>query len=95
MGGSDCDDTTPLVRPGNAETWYDGVDQDCDAATEWDQDGDGLTTRGAPVGSADDCDDRSPAVLGPVVWYLDDDQDGWGLATDAIASCAALVPQLF
>ena len=46
----DCDDSDPDVSPGAAETWYDGVDSDCDGADDYDQDGDG---RDYP----DDCDD--------------------------------------
>ena len=75
---ADCDDNNPLRRPGAPETWYDGIDQDCDPATEWDQDGDGLTPPGAPVGSANDCDDQASAVRAPTTWYDDRDDDGWG-----------------
>ena len=28
----DCDDTDASVRPGATESWYDGIDQDCDGA---------------------------------------------------------------
>ncbi len=52
---TDCDDTLDSVYPGAPESWYDGVDQDCDGNDD-DQDGDG-----AP--SADDCDDTDPAVV--------------------------------
>ena len=86
--GADCDDLNPLRRPGAPETWYDGIDQDCDPATEWDQDGDGLTVVTAPVGGADDCDDRTPAVLGPSLWYPDVDQDGWGDPLRYVTACA-------
>ncbi|HMV65329.1 MAG TPA: putative metal-binding motif-containing protein [Myxococcota bacterium] len=85
--GEDCDDADALRHPGAAETWYDAVDQDCDPATEWDQDGDGLTVALAPAGSADDCDDRDPAIGGPPVWYLDLDQDGWGDAARSVGAC--------
>ena len=30
LEATDCDDTDPAVHPGASETWYDGVDQDCD-----------------------------------------------------------------
>ena len=46
----DCNDTDANVNPGATEVWYDGVDQDCDAATEYDQDGDGFNV------DALDCD---------------------------------------
>jgi hypothetical protein len=40
-GGDDCDDTDADVYPGATETWYDGVDADCDGASDYDRDGDG------------------------------------------------------
>ena len=38
----DCDDTNASVYPGAPEVWYDGIDQDCDPSTEYDQDNDGF-----------------------------------------------------
>jgi len=37
----DCEDGDPAINPGATEIWYDDVDQDCDGASDWDQDGDG------------------------------------------------------
>ena len=55
----DCDDTTAQISPGETEVTCDGLDNDCDALTEDDPDGD---NDGAGVCS--DCDDddaeRSP-----------------------------------
>ncbi|MFH1468520.1 MAG: MopE-related protein [Pseudomonadota bacterium] len=51
----DCDDTDPDVYPGAEEIWYDGIDQDCDGANDFDQDGDGFDRR-------HDCDDTDPAI---------------------------------
>lgn len=39
--GDDCDDTDVSINPGMMETYYDGVDQNCVAGDEFDQDGDG------------------------------------------------------
>ncbi len=46
----DCDDTNANIYPGATEVWYDGIDQDCNANTEYDQDGDGFNV------DAVDCD---------------------------------------
>ncbi|MFZ5479850.1 MAG: MopE-related protein, partial [Myxococcota bacterium] len=79
----DCDDADAAVNPDATETWYDGVDDDCDGNDD-DRDGDGFAV-------ADDCDDGDPAVnpVATEVWYdgvdddcdgNDDDQDGDGYA---------------
>ncbi len=72
----DCDDGDPDVNPGATETWYDGVDSDCDGANDNDQDGDGYEL-------ADDCSDdptldpdaalRSPAAVETLADDVDDD----------------------
>jgi hypothetical protein len=44
--------TGAQVHPNVAETWYDGVDQDCAGDDDYDADGDGWVPRGAYVGRA-------------------------------------------
>ncbi len=86
-GGDDCDDAEGRVNPGEGETPYDGLDNDCDEATpDDDLDGDGAVY-------ADDCDDTDAAVLpgaGEIPYdgvdndcdaaTTDDDADGDGYA---------------
>jgi len=97
IAAEDCDDLDPAVYPGAAETWYDGVDQDCDGNDD-DQDGDGWAL-------AEDCDDEDPDVspAAAETWYdgvdqdcdgNDDDQDGdgWALAEDCDDEDAAVHP---
>ncbi|MCB9793591.1 MAG: putative metal-binding motif-containing protein [Alphaproteobacteria bacterium] len=99
----DCDDTNPSVYPGNAETPYDGLDNDCDPSTlDDDLDGDG-------AGYAEDCDDADAALYpgaeeacdgvdqdcdGAVdegvtsTWYADVDADGYGDPESPSEACA-------
>ncbi len=69
----DCDDGNPAVYPGAPEAWYDGVDQDCDAADDYDQDDDGDRA----LGWGRDCDDLDPSVHpgAPDAWYDGVDHD--------------------
>ncbi|MFH1464574.1 MAG: MopE-related protein [Pseudomonadota bacterium] len=51
------------VHPQAADTWYDGVDQDCDGADDLDQDGDGWATTAYPDRQGvfgEDCIDGAP-----------------------------------
>lgn len=77
----DCDDTDPAVNPGQTETWYDGVDADCDGADDDDADGDGHRSETA---GGEDCDDDDPAispdaeeVCGTGVLEACGDEDTW------------------
>ncbi|MES2640422.1 MAG: MopE-related protein [Myxococcota bacterium] len=73
----DCDDDNASVNPGSDEVWYDGLDQDCDGRSDYDQDGDGYL---ANVEGGDDCDDTdaavSPGQLEAPDNGADDDCDG-------------------
>ena len=66
---TDCDDSMASVHPGAPETWYDGIDQDCDGNDD-DRDEDGW-------GIEDDCDEDNPSIHpgATEVWYDGVDQD--------------------
>ncbi len=95
------------INPGATETWYDGVDQDCDGSGDYDQDGDGVD--GAADDSGEDCLDTDPTAYPGAedAWYDgvdsdcggedDFDQDGDGFAGAADGSgedCDDLNPDL-
>jgi predicted outer membrane repeat protein len=50
----DCNDSDGEVHPGAEDAWYDGVDANCDGASDYDADGDGFDTSEY---FGDDCDD--------------------------------------
>jgi len=60
MQSTDCDDADALVMPGVEEVWYDGIDQNCDGLSDYDQDGDG---QDAELYGGDDCDDTDSLIL--------------------------------
>ncbi|MCB9792361.1 MAG: hypothetical protein H6741_06500 [Alphaproteobacteria bacterium] len=75
----DCDEGNPDVFPNQVETWYDGVDANCDGADDYDADGDGHQS--AEHGGDDCHDDNAEAFPGSTaeeVFYdcVDQDCDG-------------------
>ena len=50
----DCDDADASIHPGATEVWYDDLDQNCDGASDFDQDGDGFESSGY---GGEDCND--------------------------------------
>jgi hypothetical protein len=88
--GDDCDDENPAIGPFADEVWYDGVDENCDGADDYDQDGDG--ERATAFGGTD-CDDVDPAVNAAATedcaTVYDDDCDG-DTNDDGAIGCATL-----
>ncbi len=81
--GTDCDDSSSDVHPGATEIWYDGTDQDCDGASDYDADLDGYDDE-AYGGS--DCDDADVAVHVDATESCADDADN---DCDGTYDCAA------
>ncbi len=91
--GRDCDDADPDTHEGAEDAWYDGVDSNCDGASDWDADGDGYDTwRHGGL----DCVDTNPNVHPGATerpWDAwdsdcdgldepDEDGDGWSADVD-------------
>ena len=73
----DCDDLADSVNPGASETWYDGVDQDCDGASDYDADADGYDSSDHSGGDCDDSDNSiNPEALESYYDGVDQDCDG-------------------
>ena len=73
-GGTDCDDGDDTIYEGAEDTWYDGIDSNCDGASDYDQDGDGYDSSDY---GGEDCDDAD-ADINPdatETWYDGTDQD--------------------
>ncbi len=93
---ADCDDNDATVNPSATETWYDGVDSDCDGWSDYDADGDG---EDATANMGTDCDDTD-AELNTAdndadgTTSCDGDCDDWDAAfnlvdadTDGVTTC--------
>lgn len=59
-GGDDCDDDDPAISPSAEEVWYDGVDSDCDGASDYDADSDGYDHIDY---GGEDCADLDPSRI--------------------------------
>jgi hypothetical protein len=102
--GGDCDDLVGGVNPGEKEVYYDGLDADCDGASDFDADSDGHDSDEHGGRDCNDTTDRiSPSADDD--WYdgvdqdcdgaNDFDQDGDGLVIKGCINstyCGADVP---
>ncbi|NCG17690.1 MAG: hypothetical protein GWP91_01560 [Rhodobacterales bacterium] len=74
MLGGDCDDSDADSFPGNEETYYNGVDNDCDGGSDFDQDGDGHDSAEFAV-DGKDCNDLDEAISPDAEDLFDDNID--------------------
>jgi hypothetical protein len=78
---SDCNDTDGAINIDATEIWYDGVDQNCDTWSDYDQDADGFDHLDYDADGdgifGDDCDDLNPDINvdAAEIWYDGTDQD--------------------
>ena len=77
LGGTDCDDDNAGINSKATENWYDGIDQNCDGLSDYDQDGDGEDF--VDYGGTD-CDDEDDEINTAAIeqWYdgIDQNCDG-------------------
>ena len=89
MFGDDCDDLAGAVNAGASESYYDGIDANCDGEDDFDQDEDGYSSADYSSGTADDCDDTkasvNPGSIENCSTAWDDDCDGDGDVNDVNA----------
>jgi hypothetical protein len=78
---SDCNDTDADINIDAAEIWYDGVDQNCDEGSDYDQDGDSFDHLDYDADGdgvfGTDCDDLNPDINTDAteIWYDGTDQN--------------------
>ena len=89
---SDCDDSDPEVNPVATEIWYDGIDQNCNGDSDYDQDGDGEDSSDY---SGTDCDD-SDQFINSAAYDVpgngaDEDCDGSDATSNGVSSVMDLI----
>ena len=98
----DCNDGNAAIHPSATEVYYDGVDQNCDGASDYDQDGDGAEVMEFTDANGNtvtwtgyDCNDTSTyyrpleTERDPFACYYDFDNDGYGTTTPSATMLAA------
>ena len=82
-GQGDCDDSNASIRPDAIEL-NDGIDNNCNGSVDegFDADGDGFST------GQGDCNDADASLHPNIVWYKDNDGDGFGDSASMLKQCA-------
>lgn len=80
LPGGDCEEEDASINPGATDTFYDGIDQNCDEADEYDQDGDGFATNdpqytGLSSLPETDCEDGDSDIYPGAMEILTDTRD--------------------
>ena len=101
--GRDCADGDETIHEGAIDTFYDGVDSNCDGRSDFDQDGDG---HDASAYAGGDCNDTDATIYPAAVEVGDDaidadcdgydfpdaDGDGWPADLDCDDAAADIAP---
>ena len=69
----DCDDSAPNSSPGSEEVWYNNIDENCDGASDFDQDQDGEDSLEF---GGNDCNDTDSSINSNAVEVYYDGIDG-------------------
>jgi hypothetical protein len=85
---ADCNDTDASINVDADEVWYDGVDQNCDSWSDFDQDGDGSDHLNYGGG---DCDDLNAEVGPEAIEYCDGIDNNCDEVTDEFNAVDASV----
>ena len=79
VNSEDCAPEDAAINPDAEDTWYDGIDSNCDGADDYDQDGDGEASNDY---DGSDCNDLDSTISSGAteIWYDDIDQNCDGLS---------------
>ncbi|WMI65044.1 T9SS type A sorting domain-containing protein [Aestuariibaculum sp. YM273] len=106
LNSEDCDDAVAEINPNANEIPGNSIDENCDGSDSFvwyeDADDDGfgnlnvsLEEPSQPAGYVldnSDCDDTNPAIHEPIIYYVDNDGDGYG--TDVMVEfCLTSAPE--
>jgi len=96
-GDWDCDDSDDTIYPNAEETWYDGIDKNCDEASDFDADSDGWDIGNSEDTGLYDCADSDPEVSpdasGDDANSQDDDCDGY-VDEDSVSAGAIVITEI-